>query len=88
MKTRRVVPRPSRTLKVRLASIGMALLVAAGLFMAGVFLPPLAAPVRVLNAPSAAASGALSSPGVNGTLASFTALFPEIGSTFLPVVAH
>jgi hypothetical protein len=88
MKTRPSYPRPRRKLKGRLASLAITLLLVAGLFMASVLLPPLAAPVHALNAPPAAASQAPSSNGVNGTLASFTALYPVIVSVYLPVLGR
>jgi hypothetical protein len=88
MKTQPLVPRPGRNLNGALLSIAMALLLASGLFLASVLLPPLAAPVHALNAPSAAASQAPSSNGVNGTLASFAALFPDIGPVYLPLIVR
>ena len=72
----------------KLASFAVVLLLVAGLFMVSVFLPPLAPPVNVLSAPSAAASQAPSASGVNGTLASFAALFPNLVSDYLPLIMH
>lgn len=71
-----------------LASIAIALLVAVGLLIASVLLTPLDTPVHALMAPSAAASQELSSIGVNGTLASFTALIPEMFANYLPLAAR
>jgi hypothetical protein len=88
MKTQLLVPRPSRILIGRLAFIAVALLLVAGLFLASVLLPPLAPPVHALNAPPAAASQAPNSDGVNGTLASFTALIPEIATVYLPSIVR
>ena len=85
MKTQLLAPRPGRNLKGLLVSIAMALLLVMGLLLASVLLPPLDAPVHVLNAPPAAASQA-PSKGVSGTLASFTALFPETVMVYLPTV--
>lgn len=83
MKTPRRVHRPGN-LKGILASSAVALLLVAGSFLASVVLAPLDAPMHVLQAPSAIASQALSSKGVNGTLASFTALYPEMVPALLP----
>jgi hypothetical protein len=88
MKTEWLVPRPARNLKGILVSVTMALLLVAGLFLAGVILPPLSAPVQALNAPPAATSQAPQSSGVNGTLASFTALYPEILSVYIPLIVR
>ena len=88
MKTQLLVPRPRRNLKGMLASIVVSLLLVVGLFLASVLLPPLDAPVHMLNAPSAAASQASSSKGVTGTLASFTALFPEMVTVYLPTIVR
>jgi hypothetical protein len=87
MITQPLVPRPGRRLTRRLASIAVALLLVVGLLLAAVFLPPVGAPLHVLNAPSAAASQAVDK-GVAGTLASFTALIPEMVTVYLPNVAR
>lgn len=71
-----------------LVSVAVALLLVAGLFLTSVFLSPLGVPVHALNAPSAAASRAPSSSGVTGTLASFTALIPEMVWINLPIIVH
>jgi hypothetical protein len=84
MMTQLLFPRPGRNLKGMLAFIAVALLLVVGLLLASVILPPLTTPVHALNAPPAAASQAPSSDGVNGTLASFTALIPEIATVYLP----
>jgi hypothetical protein len=65
------------------------LLLVAGLLLASVLLPPVGtAPVHVLNAPAAGASQASSAQGVNGTIASFAALFPNTVAVYLPVVVR
>jgi hypothetical protein len=88
MITQLLVSRSRRNLKRILASIGVALLLAIGLLLASVLLPPFDTPVHMLNAPSAAASQASSSQGVTGTLASFAALFPEIVNAYLPTIVR
>ena len=86
MKTRLLVPRPRRNLKRMLAFLAVALLLVEGLFLASVLLPPIATPVHALNAPSTTAPQAPNPKGVNGTLASFTALIPELMTVYLPSV--
>ncbi len=88
MKTRLLAPRPGRNPKRMLAFIAVALLLVAGLFLASVLIPPLPVPVHALNAPSEVAPHAPSSKGVNGTLASFTALFPQTVTVSLPYIAR
>jgi len=89
MKAQLLIPRPGKALKGLLPSFIMTLALVAGLFMVSVWLPPLGAPVHSLNAPAVvAASPAAVSKGVSGTLASFTALFPGLGSIYLPVIVH
>ncbi len=88
MMTHPLVSRPSRNLKRVLVTIAVSLLFVAGLLLVSVLLPPLDAPVQVLNAPPAAASQALSSTGVSGTLASFAALFPDLAAVYLPTVVR
>ena len=88
MKTRQLFPRSGRTLKRNPAVIAGAVLLAAGLLMVSVFLPPLSTPVHALNAPPAAAVQAPNSTGVNGTLASFTALFPQMLSVYVPFITR
>jgi hypothetical protein len=57
--------------------------------LASMLLPPVGtAPVHVLNAPAAGASPATSAQGVNGTIASFAALFPNTVAVYLPVVVR
>ena len=68
--------------------ITVTLLLVAGLFLASIVLPPLHAPAQAQIAPPPAASLAPSSTGMNGTLASFTALIPEIGSVYIPVIVR
>lgn len=55
---------------------------------ASVWLAPFEAPVRALNAPPTPDALAASSPAVNGTLASFTALFPQLEMIYLPTLAR
>ena len=86
MKIQLLVPRSRRNLEGVLASIAVALLLIVGLFLAGVLLPPVDTPAHALNAPSAAASKAPSSQGVTGTLASFTALFPDVVTVYIPTI--
>ena len=58
-----------------------------GLLLASVVLPPFAAtPVHALNAPLRIGSQSPTSEEVNGTLASFTALIPEMVTISLPIV--
>jgi hypothetical protein len=87
MITQLLVSRPGRILKRTLAAIAVALLLVMGVLVAGVLLPPAGAPVHVLNAPPAAASPAVDK-GVAGTLASFTALIPEMLTVYLPSVVR
>jgi hypothetical protein len=92
MKTRPAVPQSRSSLKSRLGSTALVLLLAAALFLAsaaaGVLLPPLNPPVYALNPPPPQAAQAAGSPGVNGTLASFAALFPQLSTFYVPVVAR
>jgi hypothetical protein len=88
MRTRLIARRSPGSLKWRLASVAAALLLAAGLFMASVFLPSQAAPAHVLNPPAASAALAPQDDGVNGTLASFTALIPEMATIHLPIITR
>ena len=84
-----MMPRPSRkSARWMLASLALALLLAAGLFMASVVLPPLDTPVHVMNPPAASAAQAPQEDGVNGTLASFTALIPELAAINLPFIVR
>jgi len=57
-------------------------------FLASVFLPPLAAPAHALTDPTAVASQIVTSTGVSGTLASFTALIPELETLSLPFISR
>jgi hypothetical protein len=88
MKTRLLVPLPKRSLKEMLAFTAVVLLLVTGLLLASVVLPPLAAPVHALHAPPTAASLAPNSKGINGTLASFTALYPNIVTVSIPLLLH
>lgn len=52
--------------------------------LASAWFPPIETPVRALYAPPTPDAQAASSPAVNGTLASFTALFPQLEMLYLP----
>jgi hypothetical protein len=80
--------RSRRNLKNMLVFTAVVLLLLVGMFMASVFLPPLAAPAHALNAPQEETMLAPSSNGVAGTLASFTALIPESVTISLPLIIH
>jgi hypothetical protein len=68
--------------------LAAALILLAGLLLGGILAAP-AAPVQALNAlPQITAPHAPASSSVNGTLASFTALFPQIFTTNFPYVAR
>jgi hypothetical protein len=70
-----------------LVFIAITLFLVTGLLLSSVVLPPFAAiPVHALNAPPAIVSQSPTSEEVNGTLASFTALIPEIVTISLPIV--
>jgi hypothetical protein len=86
MKSRLGGNRPRINLKGRLAFLALTLLLVAVLFFSSILLPPLAAPVHALNPPPAVATQAPGASGVNGTLASFTALIPESLSVYLPSI--
>jgi hypothetical protein len=88
MKTRPSAPGSRRSLKGLLISIVVALLLVVGLLFVSVLLPPLDTPVHALKAPSPADSYAPSSVGISGTVASFAALFPEIVTVDLPLIAR
>ena len=75
-------------LKRKLAFTTVVLLLVVGMFMASVFLPPLAAPVHALNAPAEETGLAPDSAATAGTLASFTALIPELVTISLPLIIH
>ena len=68
--------------------LALVLLLVAGLFLSSVILPPLAPPVHALNAPALAASQPPTPPGVDGTIASFAALFPDFLPVYLPAIEH
>jgi hypothetical protein len=88
MKTRQSARPSSRSLKGLLISIMVALLLVVGLLFVSVLLPPLDTPVHALMAPSPAASYAPSSVGISGTVASFAALFPNMVTVNLPLIAR
>jgi hypothetical protein len=66
------------------ARLAVSLLLVAVLFLLEVLLAPPTTPVLALN--PLVRPAALSSNAVNGTLASFTALIPQITSIYLPVL--
>lgn len=75
--------------------VGVAVLLVAGLFLLGVALtPPVPASHPVFAQPIAKPMDAgLSAPvngnpGVNGTLASFTALIPQISTIYVPAISR
>lgn len=75
--------------------IGLAVLLAVGLFGLGVLLDQLVAPVHgmagqpVLPAPAASQPSSATGGGAfSGTLASFTALIPENLGIYLPLISH
>jgi hypothetical protein len=86
MKTWLLPNQPGRSLRRGLAFAAITLLLVAGLFMASVFLPPQGVPAQALNAPVADASPAAASKGVSGTIASFTAMIPEVVTVSLPLM--
>jgi hypothetical protein len=86
MNTRPQHDLPGRSLKRGLALAAVTLLLVVGLFMASVFLPPQGVPAQALIAPGAAASPAAASKGVSGTIASFTAMIPELVTVSLPLM--
>jgi hypothetical protein len=80
-------PQSRRNPKRMLVRFAITLFVVTGLLLASVDLPPFAAtPVHALNAPHTIGSQSPTSTEVNGTLASFTALIPEIATISLPIV--
>jgi hypothetical protein len=81
-----MAPQFPRNLKRMLAFTTVVLLLVVGMFMASVFLPPLATPVHALNAPAEEIGVSPNSAGVAGTLASFTALIPELVTLSLPLI--
>jgi hypothetical protein len=83
-----MTPRPNNNFIRMLASTIMVLLLVVAMFMASVFLPPLSSPVHALNAPAEKAGLSPDSAGTAGTLASFTALIPELVTISLPLVIH
>jgi hypothetical protein len=71
---------------VKLAAV---LILLAGLLLGGILAPPSAVPVQAINAPPPVTNpqGPVSS-SVNGTLASFTALIPDIFTTNIPFITR
>jgi hypothetical protein len=80
--------RSTRNPRWMLGSVAAALLLVAGLFMLSVVLPPVSTPAQVLVAPPASAVQAPDGEGENGTLASFTALIPEIAAVHMPLIVR
>ena len=69
--------------------LAAALILLVGLLLGGILAAPTAFPVQALNAqPQVTAPRGPLSSGVNGTLASFTALIPQIYTINLPIIAH
>jgi len=67
--------------------LAAALILLVGLLLGGILAVAPAIPVQALNAaPQITAPRTPLSSGVNGTLASFTALFPEFYTVDLPVL--
>ena len=65
-----------------------ALILLTGLLLGGILAAPGVHPVQALNAfPQINAPQSAASAGVNGTLASFTALIPQFFSNYLPFMA-
>ena len=68
--------------------VSAALILLAGLLLGGILAGPGGHPVQALDAfPQISAPQSAASTGVNGTLASFTAMIPEVFSNYLPLVA-
>ena len=66
--------------------VAAALILLACLLLGGILAAPSPVPVQALNFPQIEAPHASTSSGVTGTLASFTALIPEIFTVRLPFV--
>jgi hypothetical protein len=65
-----------------------ALILLAGLLLGGILAAPGIHPVQALNTfPQISAPHSTNSTGVNGTLASFTALIPELFPNYLPFLS-
>ena len=62
------------------------LILLASLLLGGILAAPSPIPVQALNFPQIDAPHVSTSSGMNGTLASFTALIPEIFMVRLPIV--
>ncbi len=62
------------------------LILLASLLLGGILAAPSPVSVQALNFPQTDAPQVSTSSGVNGTLASFTALIPEIFTVRLPIV--
>jgi hypothetical protein len=64
-----------------------ALILLAGLLLGGILAAPGVHPVQALDAfPQVSAPQGATSTGINGTLASFTAMIPEVFPIYLPLV--
>ncbi len=69
--------------------LAAALILLAGLLLGGILAAPNVTPAQALNAPpQITAPRSPVSSGVNGTLASFTALIPQIYFSNLPLVVR
>ncbi len=69
--------------------LAAALILLTGLLLGGILAAPGVSRVQALNPlPQITAPRSLTSSGVNGTLASFTALIPQIYAINLPFVAR
>jgi hypothetical protein len=71
--------------------LSAALLVLIGLFLLGILLTPAAQPVQAagqINAPASPAGVRTDSARTAGTLASFTALIPQISPAQAPIIVN
>ncbi len=66
--------------------VAAVLILLVSLLLGGILAAPSPAPVQALNFPQIDAPHVSTSSGANGTLASFTALIPEIFTVRLPIV--
>jgi len=66
--------------------VAAALILLVSLLLGGILAAPAPIPVQALNFPQIEAPHVSTSSGVNGTLASFTALIPEMFTIRVPIV--
>jgi hypothetical protein len=66
--------------------VAAVLILLASLLLGGILAAPFPVTVQALNFPQIDAPHVSTSSGVNGTLASFTALIPEFFTVHLPIV--